>query len=369
MGEITQSIFLVFMGGLAEVESVVTSQSVVMMNEHDHPNTTTRALTDGPEVRRFAAMQSALLRRYDVDATSYHVGADPSRPIHVLAAGDGPPCVLVQGGGGVAAFWAGLMKELADDFQCLAIDRPGHGLSYGIDYRKVQDYRDDAADFMARALDGLGLDKATLIGNSMGGFFSIAFALAHPERVERLVLVGAPAGIDREIPIPLRMLAQPVIGPLMWKTIARPSERGLLRLHRDLLMADATKLPPEHIACGVAGFRLPGADVAWLTLLRRFVTLRGLDERCWIRDELERLDVPTHFVWGERDAFTSPTVGEEIASAMPRASFHVVPSAGHLPWLDAPGRCGSAIREFLRRTATAAGTRSDAAVIAHSHPA
>jgi pimeloyl-ACP methyl ester carboxylesterase len=81
--------------------------------------------------------------------------------------------------------------------RCIAVDRPGHGISYRVDYGEVSNFRADAAAFVGRTLDLLGLERATLVANSMGAFFAIVFALAHPERVARLVLVGAPAGIVR----------------------------------------------------------------------------------------------------------------------------------------------------------------------------
>ncbi|MGH2805260.1 MAG: alpha/beta fold hydrolase, partial [Thermoleophilaceae bacterium] len=73
-------------------------------------------------------------------------------------------------------------------------------MSYPIDYREV-DYRGAAAEWLLDLLDAIDADQVDLVGNSMGGFFSMAFAIAHPHRVRRLVLVGAPAGLDRDLPL------------------------------------------------------------------------------------------------------------------------------------------------------------------------
>jgi pimeloyl-ACP methyl ester carboxylesterase len=297
----------------------------------------------GSDASRFEALSGRLFAEHDVAATSRFLGSESGSPIHAIEAGAGHPLVFIHGGGSFSGEWAPLIARLQRRFRCIAVDRPGHGLSYRIDYGDVSDYRADAAAFVARTLDLLGLRRATLVGCSMGGFFAFAFALAHPERVERLVMMGAPAGVDRWVPFTLRLLAMPVLGPALWKTIARPDEGGLRRLYEQLLVADPDKVCDTLIGCAVAMHALPGADVAWLSLLRRFLTLRGVSRRCYLRDEVARLAIPTLFVWGARDAVAPPESGQRLCRTMPAARITIVPDAGHVPWLDAPDICAAAI--------------------------
>jgi pimeloyl-ACP methyl ester carboxylesterase len=306
------------------------------------------AFVDQAEARVFRQQQARLLAEQGVRGSSYFLAAASDRPVHVLEAGRGAPLVMLHGGGAFAGLWASLMAELQDRFRCLALDRPGHGLSYRVDYRRVDDYRAEACAFVERSLDELGLERATLVGSSMGGFFSLAFALKHPERVERLVLLGAPAGLDRALPLMIRLLGTAAVGPVLWRTVARPSRRGMGRLFRGLLVADGNKVSDLLVDCGVASHAIPGADVAWLSLLRRFLDLRGVRDGCYLRDEVAALAVPTHFVWGERDAFAPPTSGQELAKVMPAARITVVPKAGHLPWIDAPQACAIAMEGLMR---------------------
>jgi pimeloyl-ACP methyl ester carboxylesterase len=308
----------------------------------------------------FEALTTRLFAEHGVAVSSRFLGgAVEDRPIHVLEAGAGPPLVFIHGGGSYGGEWAGLIARLQRRFRCIAIDRPGHGLSYRVDYGDVPDYRADAAAFVGRALDLLGLPRATLVACSMGGFFAFAFALARPDRVDRLVMTGAPAGVDRWLPLALRLLGMPVLGPLLWKTVARPSAAGLRRLFEQLLVADARKVGATTIACLAAMHALPGADVAWLSLLRRFATPRGVDRRCYLRDDLAGLEVPTMFVWGDRDAAAPPTSGQGLCRTMPDARITIVPEAGHLPWIDAPDTCADAIERFLEieGAARAQGTK------------
>jgi pimeloyl-ACP methyl ester carboxylesterase len=142
------------------------------------------AATDG----QFAQLQQELLDLYDVRARSRFVElAQPQMRAHVLEAGDGPPVVFLHGGDGEAVTWTPLLAQLQDDLHLYGPDRPGFGLSDRFDYGTV-DLRRHAGDFTVSLLDALELESAVLMGGSMGGFFALATALDHPERVTGLIL-------------------------------------------------------------------------------------------------------------------------------------------------------------------------------------
>src|SRR5688572_24771987 len=122
----------------------------------------------------------------------------------VIEAGQGQPLLLLHGGLGEAFQWAPLMPALADRYRVLAVDRPGHGLADAFDYRGVN-MLDIASRFANEILDALSIPSAAVLGNSMGGLWAAGFALSHPQRVTRLLLVGAPAGIQRAVPWSLRL--------------------------------------------------------------------------------------------------------------------------------------------------------------------
>ena len=114
---------------------------------------------------------------------------------HVIECGSGEPLLMVHGGNGVGAHWIPLMERLVG-WRMIVPDRPGCGLTDGFLY--------DGVDMRAQGvLDALEVESASIIGNSMGGYFALCFALAHPERVRRLVLAGGPAGSGRAAsPVP-----------------------------------------------------------------------------------------------------------------------------------------------------------------------
>ncbi|MDQ2752603.1 MAG: alpha/beta fold hydrolase, partial [Bacteroidota bacterium] len=151
-------------------------------------------VNDIDEKEQFIQAQAKLLKKYKVSAQSKFVKLDkPSLTLHVLEAGKGEPVLMLHGGGSVACQFAPLMGTLQNDFHLFVPDRPGCGLSDMINYNDVSSFRQHVVDCVTQLLDNLKLDKVALIGNSMGGYWSLLFSLAHPERVSKIVLIGEPA--------------------------------------------------------------------------------------------------------------------------------------------------------------------------------
>lgn len=211
----------------------------------------------------------------------------------------------------------------------------GHfpGLTDKIDYRGVP-FHDHAVSFVSGVLDALKLPKAALVGNSMGGYWSLAFALARPERVTKLVLIGEVAGSSPP-------------GPP--RTSAPPQESSLENtrdVYRAFLVAHVDRVAQEVLAADYAGSVLPGAAQAWNTMLEQIGReQRGLTYT--LRPELKNLRPQTLFIWGDKDTFGPPILGQEMAALAPHARCEVVRDAGHLVWLDQPEACAKLTINFL----------------------
>jgi pimeloyl-ACP methyl ester carboxylesterase len=306
---------------------------------------------------RFQRLQSALLHAEGVPAVSRFL--DVPRPplrVHVIEAGAGDPVVLIHGGNSVAIGWLPLLARLHSRFHLFAPDRPGCGLTTMFDYQGV-DLRAHAVAFVTGLLDGLGLPRATLLANSMGGFFALAFAIAEPARVSKLVLLGEPAG-SGVIPSRFhRMVGTRMLNTLLYSTVMRPptDAAGMRKgLARAGLVADPGRVSEALLECLAAGARLPGAVVSWITMVERVFAPAGVGvfatrtTATWaLRPELRRITAPTLFLWGDKDPLGTPDVGRELSALMPRARVEVVPDAGHLPWLDQPDFCAKQIVSFL----------------------
>jgi pimeloyl-ACP methyl ester carboxylesterase len=142
---------------------------------------------------RFRELQALAMAHYGLPGVSKHLPlADSSLTVHAIDAGQGDPVLFLHGGNSVAAGWIPLLALLSDRYRTLAPDRPGCGLTTKLDYSGVP-FRAHAVEFVRDVMDALGLEVASLVGNSMGGYFALVFALAEPERVSKLVLVGEPA--------------------------------------------------------------------------------------------------------------------------------------------------------------------------------
>lgn len=168
------------------------------------------------------------------------------RETYLVSGGEGPrPTILLHGGLSETSEWCLLAGRIPGHI--VIPDRPGCGLSYRIDHRHI-DYRMAAADWLRDLIDGLDSDQVDLVGNSMGGFFAMAFATQHPDRVRRLVLVGAPAGLDRKIPLFLRLWGNPIIGSVIGKLAAKTKSPEVVRRRvSPMLVAHPENLPLEFL--------------------------------------------------------------------------------------------------------------------------
>jgi pimeloyl-ACP methyl ester carboxylesterase len=240
------------------------------------------------------------------------------------------------------------MPLLARRHRVLAIDRPGHGLADPFDYDGV-DLATHATTFIGDVLDQLELPSATLVANSIGGWWSAVFALAQPSRVHRLVIAGHPPGVTRDVPLPLRVLGAPIVGkPIGHLMLARPSREGNRKFWGQVLVAHPENVPDELLDYDVAHTRR-NRDSA-LSLVRRTVGPRGVREQLLLGDRWSSLEVPFLFVHGDRDAFVTASVASawaNIASKNEKVTVASIADAGHLPWLDAPEAVREEIERFL----------------------
>lgn len=275
------------------------------------------------------------------------VTAGPVHSVHYLEVGTGKPLVLIHGGGSNASEWINIIKPLSQHFHLFVIDRPGCGLSDYLDYRGV-DFKENAAIFIQSFMDAVGLKKTSLLGNSMGGYFSICFALKFPERVSKLILIGAPAGMNMWIPYLLRALGTRGINHLLTKTVAKPSLNNSRFIHKQLLVANPENIPDEYYILNYYGEMLPGGRKGFMSLLENVLTIKGWRKEFFIGDHLYKLKMPVRFIWGDKDAFERPESGKQKATAIRDMQFKIVENAGHCPWLDEPRQCADLIISMIK---------------------
>jgi pimeloyl-ACP methyl ester carboxylesterase len=303
-------------------------------------------------VEEFKQAQAALLRQFHSRAESRYINLTaPALRTHVLEGGSGEPVILLHRGAGLAVGWQPLLSALEAHFHVFAPDNPGCGLSEKINFRGI-DFRQYIVDFLTSLFDALGVSRAALIGNSTGAYYALVFALAHPERVSKLVLVGAPAGIDHFIPRFIRLLGIRGINRLLLATVLSPSPESTQALFRTMLVANMMMVPRSYLYASYVARKIPGAEFSWLTMLEQLVTLKGFRPRYYIGSELARIEHPILFVWGEKDWFAPPSIGDAACRTLKKGRIVVLKDAGHLPWLDEPRWTAELIIEFLKENSS-----------------
>jgi len=282
---------------------------------------------------------------------SRYLEAGAGGRVHLLEIGDGRPVVLVHGTGSPAGFFLPLLNEL-HHVRAIAPDRPGQGLSDPIDLPRHR-YREIAVAWLDGLLDALELDTAALVGHSAGGVWSLWYALAHPERVTRLVLIGPPALPMTRCPLPYRLIATPGLGELLSRLVPA-SPKSLLRFAS--FMGEGATVPrhPDLIDFMVAAGRdslaasVDRAEARVLVSPFALVSLRGFRRQSRVRaDELRQVAVPTLVIWGEQEPLGSVSVAQAVTELIPHARLEVL-AGGHAPWLGQPEQAAAALADFVQ---------------------
>jgi pimeloyl-ACP methyl ester carboxylesterase len=266
--------------------------------------------------------------------------------VRCLVRGEGPALVLLHGITSSAGAWAPVLDALAAEHTVIAPDLLGHG-----DSAKPQgDYSLGAyASGVRDVLVALGVDRASVVGHSLGGGIALQLAYQFPERVERLVLVAS-GGLGREVHPLLRAATLPgadLVLPLVCRAglldagaaTGRALERAGLRLSPDL----------RGMAAGFASLADDGALRAFLHTARSIMDAGG--QRVDASDRLYlAAEMPTLIVWGERDPLIPVAHARAAHAAMPHSRLEVLPGAGHFPFQDEPARFAAVVGDFLRTT-------------------
>lgn len=267
--------------------------------------------------------------------------------VHV---GQGPALLLIHGIGDSSDTWRKLIPLLARDHTVVAPDLLGHGLSEKprADY-SVAGY----ANAMRDLLSVLGIERATVVGHSLGGGVAMQFAYQYPERCERLVLVSS-GGVAREVHPLLRAAAMPgaeLFLPALRLRSARALGDGLFRL----LGALGTDIGLDAADMVRVFDALPDVTArrAFVRTLRAVVDARGqvitMLDRCYLTRGM-----PTLLVWGRHDAIIPYEHAVLAHSAMPGSRLETFEQAGHFPHHQNPTRFVHVLYEFLGNTRSAA---------------
>ncbi len=242
--------------------------------------------------------------------------------------------VLIHGAGMAASIWAGQLQALASaDRAVLAPTLPGHGrpgtsqASEGALPPNIETH----ADWIADLLDASGLERAVLVGHSMGSLIAVETARRHPERVAAMGLVATalrmrvhPALLEAARATPARAAAQILAWGFGARQAERPPALALVNVGRQMLLASAA---------GVLATDLAACDA-------------------WTAGDLSAIACPTLVLVADGDRMTPPKAGRAMAAALPSARVVEVPGAGHMTMVERPRAVTAVLRAWLSDVAS-----------------
>lgn len=264
-------------------------------------------------------------------------------------AGSGPTVVLIHGMVNSSRHWEAVATRLADGHRVIAPDLIGHGDSA----TPRGDYSLGAhAASIRDLLTAIGVERATLVGHSLGGGVAMQFFYQFPQRTERLVLISS-GGLGDEVSPLLRAATLPGSAALLRLATHPAALRALVAAGAGLRnRGSSSGVYLQAVARALAPLQAPGSRRAFMQTLRSVIDARG--QRVSARDRLYLLgDMPTLIVWGERDRTIPPSHGLRAQQAIPNCRFEVLPRAAHFPNLEDPDGLAGVLRDFLATTSPA----------------
>jgi 2-hydroxy-6-oxonona-2,4-dienedioate hydrolase len=255
----------------------------------------------------------------------------------VLECGSGTPFVLMHGTGGHLEAYARNLRALAARYHVIAYDYPGHGWTTTARADlEIGDY----LDHLAGLLDALGVRRAHLGGESLGGWVAAKFAARHPDRVDRLVL-NTPGGTmaTPEVMRRIRDLSQ---------AAADDPNDERIRARLEWLMADPRSVTDELVAIRRGVYSRPG----FAESMRHILCLQDPEIRrrnLVSDDELAAITAPTLVIWTSDDPSGPAKAGLDMAGRIPGGQFRLIDAAGHWPQWEQPEQFDRIVLEFLGR--------------------
>jgi abhydrolase domain-containing protein 6 len=256
----------------------------------------------------------------DVSFSVYRGGTQPGRET----------IVLLHGYSADKQVWVRFAKHLLDHYEVIVPDLAGHGdtgFVPGLDYSAPAQARRVAA-----MLDGLGIARAHIAGNSMGGFITAHFALAYPERTLSAGLIDA-AGVHSPEPSDMGRMLEAGRNPFEVHSRAEFDE------FYAMTMAEPPWLPGFVLAAMAERYQQRRAELTEI--------FRGFYDRDWLDSRLAEITAPTLVLWGDQDRLIHVSAAKVWAAGLPKATLVIREGIGHMPSVEQPAESAAIYRDFL----------------------
>lgn len=256
--------------------------------------------------------------------------------LHYIEAGSGTPVVLLHGLGGDGSRWGPNIGELAKDFHVFALDQIGFGQS---DKPLANYHTGMLAEFLVDFLNAVNVQKASLVGNSMGASVALYTAVHYPARVSAIVLADGGGFRSAAAPAAAAPSAEALRRRALQNSTTRDETREFFRIlfHNKGLVTD--KMVDEQLA-----MRLRSAFT--ISKIQEAGDRGSLSE-----DEVRAVKAPTLVVWGKYDELANPAGADRLERTISGAKKVIIDDCGHMPQLEKADEFNRIVREFLQARA------------------
>jgi pimeloyl-ACP methyl ester carboxylesterase len=245
--------------------------------------------------------------------------------------------VFIHGFSSSLYTWRQCAGQIAAKHHVVALDLKGFGFSG----KPPSEYTvDEYVAFLMRFMDALGVQKATLCGNSMGGNIAWRAALKYPDRVDKLILVDASGYEEKHsgIPLFLKLGRFPGVGELLSVFMTR----GRVRSALESAYYDSSRVTERTVSAYYYSMKTEGAMRAVLARLRR----GGGDAGQW-QGRIPEIKTPTLIIWGENDKWIEKENAIRFHKDIRGSMLVIIPECGHVPQEEKPAELVSAVLEFM----------------------
>lgn len=260
-------------------------------------------------------------------------------------AGEGEVLLLIHGMAGSSATWRGVIPALAEKYRVIAPDLLGHGVSD----KPRGDYSLGAfAVWLRDLLDELGVARATVIGQSLGGGVAMQFAYQHRDRCERLILIGS-GGLGPDLSWTLRLLSAPGAELVLPVIAPRPVLTAGNKVLSWLSAAGISAPLADEMWSAYSSLSDRDTRNAFLRTLRSVVDYRGQAVSALNRLHMTS-EMPTLLIWGDADKIIPVAHGYAAHEALPGSRLEVLEGLGHFPHVESPTAVATIVEDFLTTT-------------------
>ena len=254
--------------------------------------------------------------------------------------GTGPVVLLTHGIGSSLETWEAMLAEVDERIRWISWDVPGHGLS---DFDANSSDLPTFAELGWQLLDALSVERAVLVGNSMGGAISVLMAGSQPERTDKLGLLNA-ASMGKHSPMPFRLMTIPILGEIL----SKPGKMAIKR-KIDAIFYNSDAISERTREMITRNVMRPGASKVFLTILRSMTSLDGQNSAlvAQVLGILSSAQRPILFIHGRYDEVVPLAHSEHAHQHSANSSLLILEDCGHTPQLEQPQTVAKALVEFV----------------------